>query len=175
MLKRLPRRVTPRYPVGLFVERISRTPSYSVGSASAAACMAVVLGRGLRLAAGRAAAGGAPAAAGVPSCGRLVAAAAAACMRAPSCWLSKERLTGPCWPVLGLGLGLAAAARPAACLLVLGLVERLRLGRGNLLVVEALGRAAACLLVLAAARALSGWVGLVERLTGLVERLTGPL
>ena len=33
MLKRLPRRVTPRYPVGLFVERISRTPSYSVGSA----------------------------------------------------------------------------------------------------------------------------------------------
>jgi hypothetical protein len=60
-------------------------------------------------------------------------------------------------------------------LLVLGLVERLRLGRGNLLVVEALGRAAACLLVLAAARALSGWVGLVERLTGLVERLTGPL
>ena len=155
MLKRLPRRVTPRYPVGLLVERIRRTPSYSVGSASAAACMAVVLGRGLRLA-GRVPAGGAPAEAGAPSCGRLAAAAAAAaCMRAPSCRLSNERLTGPCWPVLGLGpgLGLAAAARPAACLLVL--------------VVEALGRAAACLLEPAA--------GLVERLTGLVERLTGPL
>ena len=148
MLKRLPRRVTPRYPVGLLVERISRTPSYSVGSASAAACMAVVLGRGLRPAAGRAPAGGAPAGVGTPSCGRLVAAAAAACIRPPSCWLSNERLTGPCWPVLVLVLvlGLAAAAQPAACLLVL-----------------------------AVARALSGWAGLVERLTGLVERLRGPL
>ena len=150
MLKRLPRRVTPRYPVGLLVERISRTPSYSVGSASAPgcmACMAAVLGRGR------------PAAAGAPSCGRLAAAAAAAaaagaCMRSPSCWLSNERLTGSCWPVLVLVLGLAAAARPAACLLVL---------------------AAACLLVLAAGGALSGWAGLVERLTGLVERLTGPV
>ena len=75
-------------------------------------------------------------------------------MRSPSCWLSSERLTGPCWPVLVLGLGLAAAARPTACLLVLG---------------------AACLLVLAAGGALSGWAGLVERLTGLVERLTGPV
>ena len=153
MLKRLPRRVTPRYPVGLLVERISRTPSYSVGSASVPGCMAgmaAVLGRGR------------PAAAGAPSCGRLAAAATAAaaaagaaaaataaagaCMRSPSCWLSNERLTGSCWPVLVLVLGLAAAARPAACLLVL-----------------------------AAGGALSGWAGLVERLTGLVERLTGPV
>ena len=62
MLKRLPRRVTPRYPVGLLAERISRTPSYSVGSASAPGCMAcvaAVLGRG-RPAAPALARGGGP-------------------------------------------------------------------------------------------------------------------
>ena len=75
-------------------------------------------------------------------------------MHSPSCWLSNERLTGSCWPVLVMALVLAAAARAAACLLVLW---------------------AACLLVLAAEGALSGWAGLVGRITGLVERLTGPV